>query len=265
MPPTLSIDQVNRLVRVAEEKNKRDALVFKLIAWYGFKLGEVVGTPSRRMDGKKWVPMEPTHHGLKIQDLGEDGILVSRKSGIPEKRPLKPKLVHELRELIGDRDQGKIFEMSESRVLQLAKEYAREARLPDWKRIRPHMLQDFYDGHQADITRIISTFLPAEPEHYLGQRIDLPGLTYAPTNEQGVVFVFGMVCHDLQIIVEHIQTGYPDAEAIDYRHDRSRGVRRKIEFEFRSSSFKKHDQAQCDIIVCWEHDWKDCPKRIEVI
>jgi len=257
---------VNRILQGAEEKSKRDALVFKLMAWYGFTLGEVVGTPSRRMENKKWVPMEPTHSGLKIQDLGEDGILVRRKDGIPEKRPLKPELVRELREWIRERDQGKIFEMSESRVLQLTKEYAREARLSDWKKIRPHMFQDFYEGHQADITRIISTFLPAEPEHYLGQRVDLPGLTYAPINEQGVVFLFGMICHDIHIIVEHIQTGYPDAEAIDYRHDQTRGVRRKIEFEFRSSGFKKkHDPAQCDIIVCWEHDWKDCPMRIEVI
>ena len=38
-----------------------------------------------------------------------------------------------------------------------------------------------------------------------------------------------------------------------------------IEFEFKSSHFKahNHDINECDVIVCWEHDWKDCP--IEVI
>lgn len=38
-----------------------------------------------------------------------------------------------------------------------------------------------------------------------------------------------------------------------------------IEFEFKSSQFKfhGHDPKECDMIVCWEHDWKECP--IEVI
>lgn len=41
----------------------------------------------------------------------------------------------------------------------------------------------------------------------------------------------------------------------------------RIEFEFRSSSFKAHAHAAagCDVIVCWHHDWPDCPTRIEVI
>jgi hypothetical protein len=38
-----------------------------------------------------------------------------------------------------------------------------------------------------------------------------------------------------------------------------------IEFEYKSLDFKnhQHDPNQCDIIVCWEHNWKECP--IEVI
>src|SRR2546425_8925016 len=63
--------------------------------------------------------------------------------------------------------------------------------------------------------------------------------------------------------------GYPDAVVIDYRADANRGLRKKIEFEFKSSGFAKgkkpHDPAKCQIIVCWEHDWKKCPKTIEVI
>ena len=263
------MDEVKRILRVADEKNPRDALALKLMALYGFKKGEVVGSPSRERVNEKWIPMEPTYMGLKIEDLTDDGITVRRKDGTTEKRPLKTELVRELRACIGERNRGKIFDISDSRVGQLMKEYAQEAGLSDWKKIRSHLLQDFYDGHQADIPHLTSTFLLAEPEHYLGQRIDLPGLTYAPINEQGVVFLFGMICYDMGIIVEHIQQGFPDAEAIDYRKDRSRGIRKKIEFEFKSSSFTKgtpkHDPTGCDIIVCWDHDWKKCPKTIEVI
>jgi len=38
-----------------------------------------------------------------------------------------------------------------------------------------------------------------------------------------------------------------------------------IEFELQSSDFKshKHPADGCDLIVCWEDDWKSCP--IEVL
>ena len=38
-----------------------------------------------------------------------------------------------------------------------------------------------------------------------------------------------------------------------------------IEFEYESRNFMKHmhDVKGCDLIVCWEHNWPDCP--IEVI
>src|SRR5256885_4994002 len=85
----LSMDEVMRILRIADEKSQRDALALKLMALYGFTLGEVVGSPSRRMVDKKWVPMEPTFVGLKIEDLSDDGVLVRRKDGEPEKRDRK--------------------------------------------------------------------------------------------------------------------------------------------------------------------------------
>lgn len=60
-----------------------------------------------------------------------------------------------------------------------------------------------------------------------------------------------------------IQATYADAKA---RRRTTKGWKDVwIEFEYRSSQFKihKHDPKECDIIVCWEHDWKVCP--IEVI
>src|SRR3989442_10871795 len=93
------------------------------------------------------------------------------------------------------------------------------------------------------------------------------GLTYAPINEQGVVLLFGMICEQLNIKVEAIRTGFPDAKVIDYREDPSRGTRKDVEFEFESSGFRRarHPVSKCDIIVCWKNDWKDCPTELEVI
>lgn len=97
----------------------------------------------------------------------------------------------------------------------------------------------------------------------VGKLINFRGLVYAPTNEQGVVFLFGKIAHDLGMYVELIRPGYPDCIAKRYvGKDQWEDV--KIEFEFKSSQFH-HNPKEVDMIVCWEHDWKECPSNIEVI
>jgi len=96
-----------------------------------------------------------------------------------------------------------------------------------------------------------------------GELINFRGLIWAPLNEQGVVFLFGMVARELNMYVELVRTGYPDCIAKRFI-GRDRWEEVKIEFEYRSSNFN-HDESECDMIVCWEHDWPECPKSIEVI
>lgn len=38
----------------------------------------------------------------------------------------------------------------------------------------------------------------------------------------------------------------------------------RIEFEYRSRNFRehRHDPADCDLIVCWEHDWPGAPVEV---
>ena len=98
-----------------------------------------------------------------------------------------------------------------------------------------------------------------------GAPINFRGLRHAPINEQGVVYLFGMVSYELGLIVEAVQTGFPDCEAkrcVNAKDNRWQRVR--IEFEFRSRNFRDHghDAGQCDLIVCWEHDWQDCPLEV---
>jgi len=97
----------------------------------------------------------------------------------------------------------------------------------------------------------------------VGDPINFEGLIYGPLNENGVVFLFSKIHDKLGINIEAIQASFPDAKG---RRKTTKGwVDVWIEFEFKSSYFKahNHDPKECDIIVCWEHDWKDCP--IEVI
>ncbi len=107
---------------------------------------------------------------------------------------------------------------------------------------------------------------PKQPLYgIVGERVDLPILNYAPLNEKGVILLFGYYLQDLGIShVEEIKAGFPDAIAMRPVGN-GKYQRVRIEFEFKSSSFVKHghDINECDLIVCWLHDWRDCP--IEVI
>ena len=98
-----------------------------------------------------------------------------------------------------------------------------------------------------------------------GNPMEFRGLRHEPINEQGVVYLFGMVSKELGFLIESIQQGFPDCEGKREVKSSGRWERVLIEFEHRSSNFKDHghDPEKCDLIVCWEHDWPECP--IEVL
>lgn len=96
-----------------------------------------------------------------------------------------------------------------------------------------------------------------------GEPLDFKFLRNAPTNEAGVVYLFGCLAPRLGFIVEAVQPGFPDCEA--KRKDAEGKLRRlRIEFEFESKNFllHKHDLTACDIIVCWRHNWPECPLEV---
>ncbi len=97
-----------------------------------------------------------------------------------------------------------------------------------------------------------------------GNPLDFRGLRHEPINEQGVVFLFGMVAHDLGYMVEAVQGGFPDCEA-KRAVAKDKWQRVRIEFEFESRNFLEHGHLVdgCDLIVCWRHTWPECP--IEVL
>lgn len=99
-----------------------------------------------------------------------------------------------------------------------------------------------------------------------GNAIDFRGLRHEPINEGGVVFLFGMVARELGYLVESVQAGFPDCEA-KRQVAPGRWQRVRIEFEFESRNFRDHGHPVegCDLIVCWRHNWADCPTNLEVV
>ncbi|MDF4355276.1 hypothetical protein P3445_22505 [Vibrio parahaemolyticus] len=99
----------------------------------------------------------------------------------------------------------------------------------------------------------------------VGYPIDFRGMRFAPINEQGVVYLFGVVSQELGFLVETVRVGFPDCEAKRYVGKNEQIMEHvNIEFEYKSSNFVEHghDPEQCDLIVCWEHDWDSCPLEV---
>ena len=99
-----------------------------------------------------------------------------------------------------------------------------------------------------------------------GDKVAFKSLSCAPVNELGVVYLFGVLHETFDFKIESIQSGYPDCIA-RLKVGKNRWEEVRIEFEYDSRSFKSHghDPSGVDLIICWKHNWKECPKEIEVI
>ena len=110
------------------------------------------------------------------------------------------------------------------------------------------------------------TYIPAEVDanSLYGEPMTTGPMAAAPTNEMGVVFLFGALARELGFVVLKLQsTAFPDCEAWR-RLEKGRWQRVRIEFEFESRNFvtHNHDPRGCDLIVCWEHNWAECPVEV---
>jgi hypothetical protein len=114
--------------------------------------------------------------------------------------------------------------------------------LPTGMPIKPHMVMD-------------------QPMY--GAPLSPVPLTCAPINENGVIFLFGAVARQLGFAATSVQAGFPDCEALrQVEKDRWQKVRIEIEYESRNFSVHRHNPKNCDLIVCWRHNWEECPLEV---
>jgi hypothetical protein len=133
-----------------------------------------------------------------------------------------------------------------------------------WPRVAAGMAQyareNGLEEDGKDVLEVVATHLEAQRKDpktskWSAQRILRPGLRkgepifgaptvnahlmLSPTNEQGVVFLFGAVARKLGFVVMRIQTEYPDCEALrEMAPGQWQWV--KIEFEYESRNFLLH-------------------------
>jgi hypothetical protein len=162
-----------------------------------------------------------------------------------------------------------------------------QRRFLNWRRV-PGALQDFarksgMDSEWQDVMEMISQSEDSRQGATIGERLvvgmkpaviksDRPvygpamapaAFVHEPINEMGVVFLFGAVAERLGFMVTLVQAEFPDCEALREVGPR-RWQRVNIEFEYESRNFLRHghEVSGCDMIVCWIHNWPECPLEV---
>ena len=160
------------------------------------------------------------------------------------------------------------WRMAQMGLLALAQENGWEVQ---WKE-EVEMLRAYLDGTNAQgktYRRQPCALRSAQPNRILKDRptygpplVRTP-LAHGPTNEQGVLFLFGAMAEELGFQVTRIQIGFPDCEAM---REVAPGVWQpvKIELENESRNFvtHMHDPKGCDLILCWIDNWPECPLEV---
>ena len=162
------------------------------------------------------------------------------------------------------------------------------SRFKSWSQVPRSLLEyarkEGLEGEWKDVVDIITAHLqkkwgqvrtsrtpadtPIKPKILTGQPmygtpLVFPSMTYAPTNEAGVLFLFGALARDLGYAVIRMQSEFPDCEAMrKVGEDRLQRVRIELEYESRNFLLHFHRVEDCDLIVCWKHNWPECPLEV---
>lgn len=99
-----------------------------------------------------------------------------------------------------------------------------------------------------------------------GEPMLLPGMAHAPVNETGVMFAFGVMAQRLGFVVKRWQVEFPDCQAArEMAKGQWQDVNVELEMYSRNFLAHGHDPKKCDVLVCWIHNWPECPETIEVV
>jgi len=114
---------------------------------------------------------------------------------------------------------------------------------------------------------IPETIKPAitKTEKARGKSLDFRGLKFAPIDTWGVIFVFGLVCEELNFIVESFgEDKYCFSGKRNLSSETEKWEAVNLGFALNSLDMKKSDRVtkSCELLVCWENGWEDCPVEV---
>ena len=149
-----------------------------------------------------------------------------------------------------------------TQVPDAMKQHAEEhGHTEEWKDVLELVARRGDEGHKLPVPGSVPKVMEDRPMY--GMLLQGCPLVFAPTNEAGVLYLFGAVSAQLGFLVLRIQTQFPDCEAMRVvGENRLQWVRIECEYESRNFQKHMHDPAGCDLIVCWEHNWPECPLEV---
>jgi hypothetical protein len=89
------------------------------------------------------------------------------------------------------------------------------------------------------------------------------GMLCGPENENGVLVLFGMRAWQLGFAIKKVRPGFPDIIALRKIDEQTwQEVRIEVEHESRNFLRHGHSPSGADLIVCWIHNWPECPLEV---
>jgi len=211
--------------------------------------------------------LEPNNSNLRLEDcelLKDWGETVRKNRAMPSRRTYQREGRYDIRTI--ERRFGPW-----SSIPETFRKFAQDK--PEWADLAallPDTVPKKKRGRAKEDTFAILPgavrYAPLRDRAAYGNPIHFRGLRHEPVNEQGVLLLFGMLAKELGYIIEAVQKEFPDCEAMRQIAP-GRWQRVRIEFEFESRNFRDHGHpaSGCDAIVCWRHNWPQCPEDIEVV
>jgi hypothetical protein len=149
-----------------------------------------------------------------------------------------------------------------SRIPAGMEEFARKEGLTgEWSDVMEMIEKRKKEGRRPEPPRQKKCLREEQP--VFGRPLGLVPMVYAPTCEQGVLFLFGALAERLGFAIEHVQQAFPDCIAMrEVTAGRCQRVRIELEQESRNFLAHAHAVDGCDLIVCWIHNWPDCPLEV---
>jgi hypothetical protein len=144
------------------------------------------------------------------------------------------------------------------------KEYATRNRLEgDWEDVLKIIREHLESAGTSPGISAATLRTKRRPDRPIYGRPMLGTLSFTPTNEQGVIFLFGAVGDELGFFITRIQTEFPDLEALrEVGPNQCQRVHLEAEYESRNFLTHMHSLDGCDGIVCWIHNWPECPLEV---
>ena len=93
----------------------------------------------------------------------------------------------------------------------------------------------------------------------VGDLIGKRNIVYAPVNRAGVLGLFSRLLDEFDMFLE--ETAADCSYVIARRRVDNGWERVKINLSYRSSEFNNGDIEDGDLLICWNHDWPDCPLK----